>query len=123
NRVAVLYGPIVLAGEVEQDADAQDAGRILTPALIAGNTPPAEWINSVAGEPITFSTSGVGRPSDVRLHPFYRMQHSRYVVYWDLFTAQQWSVREAEYKAELERARRLEAMTVDFAQPGEMQSE
>jgi hypothetical protein len=51
------------------------------------------------------------------------MHNKRYAVYWDQFTAQQWVVREAGYREELERARRLEAMTVDFAQPGEMQPE
>src|SRR5205085_12195800 len=62
-------------------------------------------------------------PRDVTLYPFYRMHHRRYSVYWDIFTAQQWQAREADYKDELERERALEAMTVDFAQPGEMQPE
>jgi hypothetical protein len=51
------------------------------------------------------------------------MHNKRYAVYWDQFTAQQWLVREVGYREELERARRLEAITVDFAQPGEMQPE
>jgi hypothetical protein len=51
------------------------------------------------------------------------MHRKRYSVYWDLFTQEQWARREVEIKTELERARMLEALTMDFAQPGEMQSE
>jgi DUF1680 family protein len=123
NRAAVLYGPTVLAGEFGQEVQAGVEGPILTPALITENRPLAQWIKPVAGEPSTFRTVGVGRPIDVTLSPFYRVHDKRYAVYWDQFTPQQWIVREADYKAELERARRLEAMTIDFAQPGEMQPE
>ena len=69
--------------------------------------------------PLTFRTASVGRPDDVTLYPFYRMHHKRYAVYWDLLNEQQWVEREANYKKELERVRKLEAMTIDFVQPGE----
>lgn len=123
NRAAVLYGPTVLAGELGPEQDAGFEGLALIPALIAEDRPLAEWIKPVAGEPSTFRTVGVGRPRDVTLSPFYRIHNKRYVVYWDQFTPQQWVLREADYKAEMERARQLEAMTIDFAQPGEMQPE
>ncbi|HQH71593.1 MAG TPA: hypothetical protein PK360_05890, partial [bacterium] len=64
-----------------------------------------------------------GRPREVVLYPFYRMHDKRYAVYWDLFTPEQWTEREAAYKAELERLKKLEALTVDVLQPGEMQPE
>ncbi|MCM3872802.1 MAG: glycoside hydrolase family 127 protein [Pyrinomonadaceae bacterium] len=123
NRIAVLYGPTVLAGELGAADEAGVANLILVPALITENKPLVEWIKPAAGGPSKFRTAGVGRPRDVTLSPFYRMHHTRYAVYWDRFTPQQWVVREADYKAELERARRLEEITVDFAQPGEMQPE
>jgi uncharacterized protein len=123
NRAAVLYGPTVLAGELGTKDESGIAGLLLVPALITEHRPLAEWIKPIAGQPATFSSVGVGRPRDVKLSPFYRMHGSSYVVYWDLFTPQEWVVREADYRAELERVRRLEALTVDFAQPGEMQPE
>ncbi|MFN2509987.1 MAG: beta-L-arabinofuranosidase domain-containing protein [Pyrinomonadaceae bacterium] len=123
NRAAVLYGPTVLAGELESEVEAGIAGVMLAPALITEDKPLADWIKPVAGEPLTFRTVGVGRPRDVTLSPFYRLHHKQYSVYWDLFTPRQWVAREADYKAELERVRGLEAMTIDFAQPGEMQPE
>lgn len=123
DRVAILYGPTVLAGELGPESEAEVGGLILIPALVIKENPLRRWIEPVVGEPSTFRTLRSGRPRDVKLSPFYRMHGRRYVVYWDLFTPEQWAVREADYRAELERARRLEAMTVDFAQPGEMQPE
>jgi hypothetical protein len=123
NRAAVLYGPTVLAGDVGPENEGSVESLILVPALITESRPVAEWIKPVAGDASTFRTVGAGRPRDVALSPFYRMYNRRYVVYWDLFSPQQWLVREADYKAELERVRLLEAMTVDFVQPGEMQPE
>ena len=51
------------------------------------------------------------------------MHNKRYAVYWDLVNEQQWSEREANYRKELERVRQLEALSVDFVQPGEPQIE
>jgi uncharacterized protein len=48
------------------------------------------------------------------------MGHS---VYWDIFTEAAWKVREAEYKAELQRIKDVEARTVDLFRIGEMQPE
>jgi hypothetical protein len=93
------------------------------PVLVTGRRDVSEWARPVSGAPTTFKTANVGKPGDVTFSPFYRTHHRRYSVYWDLFTPEQWSAREADYRAEQERVRRLEAMTVDFAQPGEMQPE
>lgn len=123
QRAAILYGPTVLAGELGPDNESGLNGLMLAPALITENKPLADWVKPVSSESNTFQTTGVGKPRDVSLYPFYRMHHRRYSVYWDLFSPQQWVSREADYKAELERARELEARTIDFAQPGEMQPE
>lgn len=121
RRVAVLYGPTVLAGELG-DAN-QTSSVILTPALLATESEPAEWLKPVTNQPATFRTANVGRPGEFTLYPFYRMHHKRYAVYWDLLNEQQWSDREANYRKDLERVRRLEEISVDFVQPGEPQLE
>jgi len=123
NRAAVLYGPTVLAGELGPEDEAGVGGLVSVPVMITESRPLHEWVRAVEGRPSTFRTAGAGRPRDVTLYPFHRMHGRRYTVYWDLFTPREWSKREADYKGEVERARRLEAMTVDFAQPGEMQPE
>ncbi len=119
NRVAILYGPTVLAGEL--GGEDQPSGVNLAPALITGEKQLSEWVKPEG--PVTFRTSNAGRPRDVALYPFYRMHNKRYAVYWDLLTEQQWLERETNYRKDLDRLRRLEALTVDFVQPGETQPE
>jgi DUF1680 family protein len=121
QRVAVLYGPTVLAGDL--GAEQQSWSVSLMPALVADGTEPSNWMKPVAGAPITFRTASAVRPADVTLYPFYRMHHKRYAVYWDLLNEQQWNEREASYSNELERMRRLEAATIDFVQPNDPQLE
>ena len=59
----------------------------------------------------------------MELTPFYRLHRRTYAVYWDLFTGAEWEARAAELAREAEAHRRLEAATVAYAQPGEMQPE
>ncbi|HOV75702.1 MAG TPA: glycoside hydrolase family 127 protein [Candidatus Hydrogenedentes bacterium] len=119
KRAAILYGPIVLAGQLGDPA----APMPIAPVLVTGNRPVAEWLKPVAGERLVFETSGVGRPGDVRMIPFFRTHHVRHAVYWDFFTEEEWKKRQDEYRAEEERRKALEARTIDFVQPGEMQPE
>jgi DUF1680 family protein len=121
RRVAILYGPTVLAGDLGAEAHSETVS--LVPAFVAEGNEPSQWMKPVAAEPLTFRTTNTGRPGDVTLYPFYRMHHKRYAVYWDLLNEQQWTEREANYTKELERLRRLEAATIDFVQPGETQTE
>jgi hypothetical protein len=91
--------------------------------FVASGLPVTEWLKPVAGRPGCFRTAGVGRDGDVDFVPFYRLHRRMYAVYWDLFTPEGWAKKAAEYAVERERQRRLEAATVAFAQPGEMQPE
>ena len=54
------------------------------PRFVGITANPAEWIEPLAGEPLTFRTRGVGRPEDVTLVPLYRLYDQRYSVYWRL---------------------------------------
>ena len=122
QRVAILYGPAVLAGDLGDEAKSSIVN--FMPALVVEGHEPSRWMKPVAEAPAaTFRTVSVGRPWDVTLYPFYRMHHKRYAVYWDLLNEQQWTERETNYKKELERLRLLEAATIDFVQPNETQLE
>jgi len=121
RRVAVFYGPTLLAGELGEEEHSNSLS--LIPALITSDSEPSKWLKPVAERPVTFRTASVGKPEDVTLYPFYAMHHKRYAVYWDLLTAEQWVEREANYRKELERLKRLEALTIDFVQPGETEAE
>ncbi len=123
NRVAIMYGPIVMAGYLgpEDDPDASDP--LYVPVLMTENRDPSGWLEPVPGEVNTFMTSGVGQPRDVQVKPFYATHERRYTVYWDMFTQERWQEFQAEYQAQLQEKKRIEEMTYDFVQPGEMQPE
>jgi uncharacterized protein len=127
RRVAIMWGPLVLAGDLGAEPPrtrgAAPAPPVDVPALIAADRPIAEWLKPVADKPGTFRSDGVGRPGDVELAPFYQVQHRMYAAYWDLYTPAEWEKKSAEVAAERERVRKLEAATVAFVQPGEMQPE
>ena len=119
SRIAFFYGPVLLSGALGKEE--RTAANL--PVLLAKDKPLEQCLEPVPGETLTFKTAGIGHPEDVTLIPFYKMHHQRHIVYWDLFTQAQWDERQAAYRTEQERLRRLEARTLDFVQPGEMQPE
>jgi len=127
NRVALLYGPIVLAGDLgPEDLGVGPEGEPAeprVPVFVTEGKALEDRVVPVSGEPLTFRTDGIGKPEDVTLIPFYRMHHRRYSVYWDLFSADEWARREAEYRVEQQRLAELTARTVDVMRIGEMQPE
>jgi uncharacterized protein len=123
HRVAILYGPLVLAGDLGPENDPNANQPDYVPVLLAENRPLNEWLKPVAGKSCTFQTENAGRPREIELRPFYQIRDRRYSVYWDIFTADQWRVRQSAYEADREKKRQLDARTVDFFQPGEMQPE
>ena len=122
-RVAVFYGPVVLAGELGPVEDPSALEPLYVPVLMTTDRKPADWIIPVENGINTFMTDSTGRPGDVQLKPFYRTYDVRYSIFWDMFSEEAWKAREAEYMAQLEYRKKLEAITVDFFQPGEMQPE
>ena len=123
---AILWGPLVLVGETPVPAggpggNSRDLRSI--PVLVAAGRPVEDWLKPVAGQPGWFRSEGVGRDREVELQPFYQLHRKRYAAYWDLFTPEGWAAKSAEIARERERQRQLEAATVAFVQPGEMQPE
>lgn len=133
QRVAILWGPLVLAGDMGPEREfGRGRGRRTEPTIpvfVAAERPVAEWLKPVAGKPGCFRTDGVCRATDaqdvadVNFVPFYRLHRRSYAIYWDLFTQAGWEQKKAEYAAEQERQRKLKEATVAYAQPGEMQPE
>jgi len=93
------------------------------PVFVAAGQPLASWLKPVAGKPGSFRTVGVGRDRDVDFAPFYSLHRRTYGAYWDLFTPEEWKQRAADILAAQEKQRKLEAATVAFVQPGQMQTE
>jgi DUF1680 family protein len=126
RRAAIMWGPIVLAGDLGPEPGRGTAARWPppdAPVLVAAERPVSEWLRPVAGKPGAFKTEGVGKDRDVELEPFYRLQHHTYAAYWDLFTPSEYEKRTADLTAERERQQRLERATVAFIAPGDQQAE
>jgi len=139
RRASLLWGPLVLAGDLgpepEREQDPNDEARPArtplpnAPVFVAAEQPVATWLKPVAlpGAPGRFRSDNVGRepdaaarPHDVEFQPFFRLHRRAYSTYWDLFTPAEWDAKQAEYVAEAERLRKLEAATVAWLQPGEV---
>jgi DUF1680 family protein len=94
--VAILYGPIVLAGRLGHKGLTAQAdiivnertyGDILNdavevPVLVGDAQEIVSRIKPSTGSPLAFHTTGIGHPHDVSLIPYYRVAHERYNLYW-----------------------------------------
>ena len=75
NRAAVLWGPLVLAGDVTDLTSPY-------PVLEVAGQPVVEWLKPISGQPGEFRT----RVADVTFRPFYRTHRRTYGIYWPLTT-------------------------------------
>ena len=133
NTVAILYGPIVLAGEMGTNAMPYPFARNQTdfshlpapaaPVLVSAAEKLLQQIKPVAGKSLTFQTHGIGQPRDVTLIPFYQLHRERYSVYWKLFSADEWQAQVAELASAEASRIAAEARVVDAVRVGEQQSE
>jgi DUF1680 family protein len=125
RMVALLYGPIVLAGDLGREGlddarrygpSAPQMGRVkpvVIPAFVGEVKDVLAKVKPVAGSALTFETSGLARPTDVRLIPFYKASDIRYTVYWNILTSEEWDKRKAEREAVESRRQEIERRTVD----------
>ncbi|MBC8470990.1 MAG: glycoside hydrolase family 127 protein [Planctomycetes bacterium] len=123
KRVAVMFGPLVLAGELGPVDDPKARELVYVPVLLTSHKPIEQWIVPFSDKPNTFKLSNVGQPRDVVLYPFYNMHDKRYTIFWDIFTLQEWNEKKNEYERIQQEKLKIEARTVDFVQPGEQESE
>ncbi len=118
NRVALLYGPVVMAGQLGTEMPDPIFG---TTVLLTDNRNVTAWARPT-GAPLTFQTS-VSKPSEVTLIPFYKTVDQYYNVYWDYFTQDEWTKREGDYQAQRRYEADIEERTIDIMRLGEMQPE
>jgi DUF1680 family protein len=128
NRFALMWGPLVLAGDLgpeqpERREQRAAKAELVAPVFVAAAQPLDTWLKPVAGKPGTFLTSGVGLAEDITFVPFYQLPRRRYAIYWDMFTPEEWKKKSEAFAAEREKQKKLEAATVVFVQPGQMQTE
>lgn len=122
NRVAIMYGPLVMAGVLGPKDDPRATEVNYVPIFLAENADPKTWVKPT-GDTNEFEVTGVSQPRDFILKPFYEVYDKTYSVYWDVFNEASWKEHKESFQAELERRKKLEERTFDFVQPGEMQPE
>ncbi|MBX2913994.1 MAG: glycoside hydrolase family 127 protein [Cyclobacteriaceae bacterium] len=120
NRIAALYGPVVLAGDLGSKKPDPATG---IPVLVNEYKPIDTWMQATADKSLTFQTTGLASASGIVFKPLYTFTDNYYSVYWDQFTTQTWAQQQAAYEAEQQRLRELEARTIDVLRLGEMQPE
>lgn len=140
NYYSFRYGPIVLAAKTTTDdmpglfADAERMAHVaqgkkypLTemPVIIGDPDSLTDDLTPVPGEPLTFAIKNLYSPlyKNLDLIPFFRVQESRYIVYWRTTTADQIKEMEAKMAAEEAGKQKLDAATIDMVYPGEQQPE
>ncbi len=123
SRIALFYGPVLLAGELGAREPDPVSG---IPVLVSSTADPNKWMRRVPGLPgdsLVFRTVGTGQPGEITLIPFNRTENEYYSVYWDMFTPQGWAAQQEKYQAERVRAQEMEGRTIDGLRLGEMQPE
>lgn len=120
HRLALKYGPLVLAGKLGQTI--KDPLKDI-PVLIAAHKPVEEWLSKVSQDSALFRTRNIGELSDLTLAPFYTLYNERYMVYFDVFDSLNWQQKKQEYQDYIREQDELRKRTVDFLQLGEMEPE
>lgn len=123
DRLALFYGPTLLAADLGPIDDPEAMRPGFVPALVTAQRPVEAWLERTDPARLAFHTVGVGRPRDVFLAPFHELHNRRYTVYLDRYTPDQWQAIKVERAEEERRRQALEARTLDRFQPGEMQAE
>ncbi len=123
---ALMYGPVVLAGDLGTSGldginrygpSEPPVGRVSSvdvPTFVASS--PADVIahvRPVAGKPLTFQTSGLGKPNDVTLIPLYKTFEPRYTVYWTVSDTAEYDAHKADLAAHAAKHRDIESRTID----------
>ncbi len=113
TRTAVLYGPVVLAAALGQEAMTdrtrrgighdcynvnKEGATIDVPAIVTTNPNWLKQIEPIEGTPLTFRTKGLGVPADFTLKPFFRMHGERYSLYTDVYTPGGWAEFTSRYR-------------------------
>jgi len=125
KMVAVMYGPLVLAGDLGREGldairrygpSAPQVGRVKTPAIPALVGDAASITSKIAADParpLQFKTVGLAQPHEVMLVPFYRIVDQRYTVYWNVYSPDAWKARVAQVASIAARRRDVERRTID----------
>ncbi len=117
NTVAVLLGPLVMAGDLGPAAE-----KFVGPAPVLVGADIMQRILPTA-EPAVFRTRGLVRPSDVTLRPFAFQHDNNTAVYFRRFTEAGWQQEQVNLRAQQARLSELDARSSDIVRLGDADAE
>jgi DUF1680 family protein len=110
NIVALLYGPIVLTAELGTNGMPNPyATNQLefvkvpdpeAPVFVTDGNSLLKHVKPVSGQPLTFRTKNLGKPGDVTLVPYYKLDNERYSIYWRVVSLADWKKNPVKATAE-----------------------
>ncbi len=125
NKVAFMYGPVVLAGELGTDSfpstdlvsdhtslDSQTS--VSVPDIIVDDKTPDTFIKAVDISRLEFELTT--DDASITLIPYFDLHHERYSLYWNLYSSDE-DIEKDEFSAALDDA------TIDTVRPNEQQPE
>jgi DUF1680 family protein/rhamnogalacturonyl hydrolase YesR len=118
ERVAIMYGPLVMAADLGPAYEKEAGDPLYVPGLVTEARNPSDWFVPLDSQPNRFMTDGVCRPGDVTVRPLYTINDRNYTVYWDICSEEEWDRRLDEIQAWREERELLESRTIDHAVPG-----
>src|SRR5256885_17247693 len=85
---AMMYGPLVLAGQFDSvskemmygDYEPKPTDTYKVPDIVADPAKPTTWVENDSKQPLTFRAVGQAQP--ITMVPLYKVIHERYAVYW-----------------------------------------
>ncbi|HEX3950630.1 MAG TPA: glycoside hydrolase family 127 protein [Steroidobacteraceae bacterium] len=117
NTVALLLGPLVLAGDLGPASEHWDGP---APVLVGADLPRGF---APAAEAAVYRSQGVVRPADLTLRPFTFQHDNNTAVYFRRLTEAAWQQEQVELKAEQARLRDLDAHSADVVRLGDGSAE
>ena len=136
--LALLHGPVLLAAIIPDEPGmpnpasqrfsehlaARGKTDAFPPVLVAPNSASIPSALVPTGrEPLEFRSEGLIRPTELTIVPLYRIYEEQYAVYFPLLTADEWTTREADLRAEAAAQKALDGATLDWITPGYQQPE
>jgi uncharacterized protein len=117
NTVAVLLGPLVMAGDLGPAAE-----KFVEPAPVLVGADIMPRILPTA-EPAVFRTQGLVRPSDITLRPFAFQHDNNTAVYFRRFTEAGWQQEQVDLRARQARQSELDTRSTDIVRLGDADAE
>lgn len=121
NKVALFYGPILLAARLEEREASTLAVNMLNPVLLAENKPIDEWLKP-DGDSLQFICS-ISKPEHLIIKPLFMLKTNYHSVYWQKMTNNEFQQQKELLKDMDTNIAKAKNKTIDEVIVGDVKSE